>query len=73
MSILLNMSLIQSRGGESWLLKIFLCIRFGFFSYICLYLEIVFCTHSLVWFVVIMRACLFVVLAIVANVMSHSC
>ena len=36
------------------------------------YLSIFF-THSLVYFVVIVRACLFVVLAIVAIVMSHSC
>ena len=73
MSMLLNLSMIQSSGGVSWLLKIFLCIRFGFFSYICLYLDMAFFTHSLVYFVVIVRACLFVVLAIVAIVMSHSC
>ena len=36
-------------------------------------LLIIFFTHSFVYFVVIVRACLFVVLAIVAIVMSHSC
>ena len=30
-SMLLYMSVIQSSGGVSWLLKNFLCIRFGFF------------------------------------------
>jgi hypothetical protein len=71
--VLLCLSLIRSNGVGSWLLKIFLCICLGFFSYICLYLDMAFLTHSQVYFVVIVRACLFAVLAIVAIVMSHSC
>ena len=72
-SILLYLSIIQSSGGASRLLKNFLCICFGFFSYICLYLDISFITQSLVYFVIIVQAWVFVVLAIVANAMSHSC
>ena len=51
----------------------FLCIFFGFFSYSCLYLDIVFLIQSLVYFVVISRAGEFDVLAVVAMLMSHSC
>ena len=71
--MLLYLSVIQSSGGVSWLLKIFLCIRFGFFSYSFLYLVMALLTQSRVNFVVIVRAWVFVVLAIAAIVMSHSC
>ena len=56
-SMLLYLSEIQSRGGVSWLLKIFLCICFGFFSYNCLYLDMAFLIQSWVNFVVIARSC----------------
>ena len=46
---------------------------FGFFSYSCLYLDMVFLMHSCVYFVVIFRACVFAVLAIWANILIHSC
>ena len=72
-SMLLYLSVMQSRGGASWLLNIFLCIRFGLISYNCLYLFMAFLIQYLVNLVVIVRACVFVVLAIVAIVMSHSC
>jgi hypothetical protein len=72
-SVLLCLSLIQSSEFDSCLLKTILCIRLGFFSYTCLYLDIAFLTHSRVYFVVIARAWVFAVLAIVAIVMSHSC
>ena len=72
-SMLLYLSVIQSSGGVSWLLKIFLCIRFGFFSYSCLYLDMAFFIQSWVNFVVIARACVLAVLASAAIVTSHSC
>jgi hypothetical protein len=50
-----------------------LLIFFGFFSYNCLYLDTAFLTQSCVYFVVILRACMFVVLAIWANVFIHFC
>ena len=65
--------LIQSSGGTSWFLKTFLLIFFGFFSYSCLYLDMAFLMHSWVYFVVILRACLFAFLAICAMVVIHSC
>ena len=54
--MLLFVSVMQSSGGVSWLLTIFLCIFFGFFSYSCLYLDIAFLIQSQVYFVVIARA-----------------
>ena len=65
--------MIQSRGGVSWLLKTFFCIRFGFFSYNCLYLDMDFLIQSWVNFVVIARAWVLAVFAIAAIVTSHSC
>ena len=55
-SMLLYMSVIQSSGGVSWLLKTFLCILFEIFSNICLYLDMDFLMQSWVNFVVIARA-----------------
>ena len=72
-SILLCLSVMQSNGGVSWFLKTLLLIFFGLFSYNCLYLDMAFLTHSWVYFVVILRACIFAVLAILANVLIHSC
>ena len=45
-SMLLYLSVIQYSGGVSWLLKTFLCIRFGFFSYNCLYLDMTFFLYN---------------------------
>ena len=72
-SMLLYSSVIQSSGGVSLFLKTLLLIFFGFFSYSCLYLDMVFLTHSWVYFVVILRACIFAVLAIWASIFIHSC
>ena len=44
-----------------------------FFSYNCLYLDMIFLIHSWVNFVVIARAWMLVVFAIAAIVTSHSC
>jgi hypothetical protein len=63
-SILLCSSAMQSRGGVSWFLKILLLIFFGLFSYSCRYLVIVFLTQSWVYLVVMLRACVFAILAI---------
>ena len=71
-NILLCSSVMQSNGGVSWFLKTFLLIFFGLFSYDCLYLDISFLIHSWVYFVVIFRACMFAVLAILAIVFIHS-
>ena len=64
--------MIQSKGGVSRFLKIFLLIFFGFFSYSCLYLDIAFLMHSWVYFVMILRTFMFAVLAILATVFIHS-
>ena len=72
-SILLCLSVMQSSEGVSWFLKILLLIFFGLNSYSFLYLDIVFLIHSWVYFVVILRAFIFAVLAIWANVFIHSC
>ena len=71
--ILLCSSVMQSKGGVSWFLKTLLLIFLGFFSYSFLYLDMAFLIHSWVYFVVILRACVFAVLAIFANVVIHSC
>ena len=44
--ILLCSYVMQSSEGVSWFLKTLLLIFFGLFSYSCLYLAIVFLTHS---------------------------
>ena len=72
-SILLCSSVIQSIGGVSWFLNTILSNFLGFFSYICLYLDMVFLIQSCVYFVVILRAWVFAVLAILAIVTIHSC
>ncbi len=72
-SMLLYLSVMQSSGGVSWLLKTFLCILFGFFSYSCLYLAMAFLMQSWVNFVVIARAWVLAILGIAAIVTSHSC
>ena len=54
--------------------KIYFYVFFlGFFSYICMYLDMAFLIHSWVYFVVIVRACIFTILAIFARFLSHSC
>ena len=55
-SILLCSAVIQSIGGVSWFLNILLFIFLGFFSYICLNLDMAFLIQSCVYFVVILRA-----------------
>src|SRR5450631_4044720 len=49
-SMLLCSSVMQSSGGVSWFLKTFLLIFFGFFSYNCLYLDMVFFMYSFLFF-----------------------
>ena len=71
--MLLCSSVMQSNGGVSRFLNTLLLIFFGFFSYNCLYFDIVFFTHSWVYLVVIFLACIFAVLAICANILIHSC
>ena len=73
MSMLLQLSVIQSSGGVSWLLNFFYVFVLDFFSYSCLHLDMTFLMQSRVNFVVIVRAWVFVVLAIAAIVMGHSC
>ena len=51
----------------------FFMYSFWFFSYSCLYLDMVFLIQSRVNFMVIVRAWVFAVLATVAIVMNHSC
>ena len=65
--MLLLRSVIQSSGGVSRFLKTFLFIYFGLISYSCLYLEMAFLIHSLVYLVVIFLACVFAALANVAS------
>ena len=72
-SISLCTSVMQSNGGVSWFLKTLLLIFFKLFSYNCMYLDIAFLTYFWVYFVVILRACIFAVLAIWANIFIHSC
>ena len=72
-SILLCLSVMQSIEGVSWFLNIFLLIFLGFLSYSCLYLDMAFLIQSWVYFVVILRAWVFAVLAILASVTIHSC
>ena len=71
-SILIFLSMMHSSGGTSWFLKTFLFF-FGFFSYSCLYFDLVFLIQSWVYFVVILRACMFAALASSAKVLIHSC
>src|ERR1700737_1976979 len=59
-SILFCLSMMESKGEVSVFLKIFRFFFFGFFSYICLYFDTAFRMQSLVYFVVIFLACLFV-------------
>ena len=72
-SMLLFLSNIQSNGGVSWFLKTLLFILFGLLSYICLYFSIVFFIQLWVYFVVILRACVFAILAISTSDFIHSC
>ena len=65
--MLLLRSMIQSSGRVSRFLKTFLFIFLGLISYSCLYLEIAFLIHYLVYLVVIFLACVFAVLANVAS------
>ena len=73
MSMLLYWPVLQSSGGVFWLLKIFCVFVLDLFLYSCLYLDMTFLTQSRVYFVVIVWAWVFCVLAIFAIVMKHSC
>ena len=70
--MLLFRSVMQSNGGVSRFLNTFLFILLGLVSYNCLYLNMAFLIHSLVYLVVIFLACMFAVLANVANSFIHS-
>ena len=65
--MLLFLSVMQSNGGVSKILKTFLFIFFGLISYSFLYLEMDFLIHSFVYLVVIFLACVFAILANVAS------
>ena len=71
--MLLFLSMIQSSGGVSWFLKIFLFIFFGLVSYSCLYFDMAFLMLSKVCFVVILRTWVLAGLARLANVLIMSC
>jgi hypothetical protein len=64
--------MMESKGEVSVFLKTFRFIFWGFFSYICLYLDTAFRMQSLVYFVVIFLASLFAFFAMVAMVLIHS-
>ena len=70
--MLLLRSIIQSNGGISKFLNTFLFIFLGLMSYNSLYLDMDFLMHSLVYLVVILFACVFVILANVASSLIHS-
>ena len=58
---------MQSSGAVSRFLNTFLFIFFRLILYSCLYLEMDFLIHSFVYLVVIFLACIFAILANVAN------
>ena len=70
--MLLDLSVMQSSGGDSVFLKTRLCILFGVISYVCLYFDMAFLMLSLVNDVVIFLASLLAFLAIVARLCIHS-
>ena len=70
--MLLFRSIMQSNDGVSRFLNTFLFIFLELISYNCLYLDMAFLIHSLVYLVVIFLACMFAVLANVANSFIHS-
>ena len=63
---------MQSNGGVSRFLNTFLFILLELVSYNCLYLDMAFLIHSLVYLVVNFLACMFAILANVANSFIHS-
>ena len=65
--MLLFRSIMQSNGSVSRFLNTFLFIFWGLISYNCLYLDMIFLIHSLVYLVVIFLACIFAVLANIAS------
>ena len=69
---LLDLSVMQSNGGDSVFLKTRLCILFGVMSYVCLYFDMAFLILSFVYVVVIFLASLLAFLAIVVRVCIHS-
>ena len=71
-NILFCLSMMESRGEVSVFLKTFWFIFLGFFSYIWQYFYTAFRMQSLVYFVVIFLASLFVVFAMAAMVLIHS-
>ena len=64
--MLLLRLVIQSSGGVK-IFENFSIYFFGLISYSCLYLEMAFLIHSLVYLVVIFLACVFAALANVAS------
>ena len=63
---------MQSSGWVVLFLKTFWWIFLGLLSYSCLYFEMAFLMHSLLYLVVILRASLFAVRAMVAILVIHS-
>jgi hypothetical protein len=71
-SILLCLSMMQSRGEVSVILKTFRLIFLGLFSYSCRYFDTALRMQPLVYFVVIFLASLFTFRAMCAMVSIHS-
>ena len=69
--MLFCLSIIESKGDVSKFLKTFLFTFLGLFSYSCLYFDIAFSIHSLVYFVVMSLASFLAVFAIVAISSIH--
>ena len=63
---------MQSSGWVLLFLKTFWWIFFGLLSYSCRYFEMAFLMHSLLYLVVILRASLFAMHAMVAILVIHS-
>ena len=63
---------MQPSGWILLFLKTFWWIFFGLLSYSCRYFEMAFLMHSLLYVVVILRASLFAVRAMVATLVIHS-
>ena len=71
-SILVCLSMMESKGEVSVFLKTLGFIFLGLFSYICRYFETALRMQSLVYFVVILRVFLLAYFAMVARVSIHS-
>ena len=70
--MLLFWSVMQSNDSVSRFLNTLFFIFLRLISYSCLYLDMAFLIHSLVYLVVIFFACIFAILANVASSFIHS-